>query len=107
MQRLNVELSIDIPEEYILITKVEYEELKEQELHGVYWTMRDLEQRTNRQSKWLKEHILFHPQFRKKLDSENGGFVFYPKSKGHTWAFQATKMTEFLEKNFSRIFKST
>ncbi len=40
----------------------------------------------------------------KILDEENGGFVFYPKSKGQTWSFQASKMAKFLDEYFDRIF---
>ncbi|MFD1636914.1 DUF771 domain-containing protein [Evansella tamaricis] len=29
------------------------------------------------------------------LDSENGEFVFYPKSKGQTWSFHAVGMAKF------------
>ena len=48
MQKLNVELSVEIPAEYVLITKVEYEELKSNELRSVYWNMKELEKRTGR-----------------------------------------------------------
>ncbi|MGO1059354.1 DUF771 domain-containing protein [Planococcus sp. FY231025] len=105
MQKLNVELSIEIPAEYVLISKVEYEEMKSNELRGVYWTMKDLEARTKRSSLWLRENVLYPSKFRKELDSDNGGFVFYPRASGQPWAFQASKMAEFLDKNFHRIFK--
>lgn len=105
MQKLNVELSIEIPAEYILITKVEYEELKSHELQGVYWTMKDLEERTKRSSVWLRENILYPSNFKRILNSQNGGFVFYPTSSGQPWSFQATKMADFLDQNFHRIFK--
>ena len=104
MQQLNVSLSIPIPADQVLISKVELQELKSQELSGVYWNMKDLEQRINRKSDWIKENILYPSKFRKILDGENGGFVFYPKSKGQTWSFQAVKMSEFLDKNFNQIF---
>lgn len=103
-QLLNVELSIPIPADKVLISKVELEELKQQELAGVYWSMKDLEKRINKKCEWIKENILYPSHFRKILDSENGGFVFYPKSKGQTWSFQASKMAEFLDKNFHKIF---
>lgn len=104
MQQLTVNLTIPIPEDSILIRKVELEELKKNELTGVYWGMKDLEQRTSKKSEWIKENILYPERFRKKLDSEFGGFVFYPKSKGQTWTFQANKMAEFLDKYFVQIF---
>ncbi|GGH83659.1 phage pi2 protein 07 [Pullulanibacillus pueri] len=105
MQQLNVNLTIPIPADSVLISKVELKELKRQELAGVYWNMKDLESRVGRKQEWIKENILYPSRFRKILDSDNGGFVFYPRSKGQTWSFQATKMSEFLEENFSLIFK--
>ncbi|MFB6467669.1 DUF771 domain-containing protein [Cytobacillus sp. Hz8] len=105
MQQLNVNLSIQIPDEYVVITKVELQELKEQSLAGVFWSMNDLEQRINKKQEWIKKNILYPSKFRKKLDSENGGFVFYPKNKGQTWSFQAVKMAKFLDENFHLIFK--
>lgn len=104
MQQLQVSLSIPVPENMILIHKIELEELKAKELSGVYWNMKDLELRTTRKSEWIKENILFPSRFRKILDAENGGFVYYPKSKGQTWVFQASKMSDFLDKHFSKIF---
>lgn len=106
MQHLNVQLNIPIPIDSILINKVELEELKKKELTGVYWNMKDLERRTGKKCEWLKENILYPSRFRKMLDCESGGFAFYPKSKGHTWSFQATKMADFLDKHFNQIFGS-
>jgi len=103
-QHLNVTLSIPIPEDMILIKKVELEELKAQSLAGVYWTMKDLEQRTNKKHAWLKENILYPSKFRKHLDVKNGGFVYYPSLQGEKWAFLASKMSRFLEDNFYLIF---
>ena len=107
MQKLSVELSIEIPADLVLIKKVEYEELKRNELRGTYWTMKHLEQRTGKKQVWLKENILYPDKFRKVLDVKNGGFVFYPQITGQHWSFQATKMAEFLDQNFYRVFKSS
>lgn len=103
-QTLSVQLSIPVPEGTVLISKVELQELKQFELTGVYWNMKDLEKRVNRSGEWIKENILYPPRFRKILDAEQGGFVFYPKSKGQTWSFQASKMAEFLDQRFHQIF---
>ncbi|APT50998.1 hypothetical protein BSA171_03615 [Bacillus safensis] len=104
-QLLGVSLSIPIPADQVLISKVELQELKEQSLIGVYWSMKDLEEKIAKKSEWIKSNILYPSRFRKILDSENGGFVFYPKSKGQTWSFQASKMANFLDQNFTNIFK--
>ncbi|ALM27817.1 hypothetical protein AMR71_03555 [Bacillus altitudinis] len=103
-QVLDVNLSIPIPADKILISKVELQNLREQSLSGVYWNMKDLEKKTSRKSEWIKEKILYPSRFRKILDSENGGFVFYPKSKGQNWSFHAAKTAAFLDKHFTEIF---
>lgn len=104
MQKLNVELSIEIPAEYVLITKVEYEELKSNELRGVYWSMKDLEERVGKKRDWIETNILYPSHFRNMLDSKTEGFVYYPESRGQAWMFQATKMADFLDKKFHRIY---
>ena len=105
MQQLKAEVTVNIPADYVIVEKAEYVEMKEHQLSGVYWNMKDLEQRIGRKHEWIKENILYPSKFRKILDSDNGGFVFYPKAKGQTWSFQAIKMAEFLDKRFSDIFK--
>ncbi|SDB96981.1 DUF771 domain-containing protein [Shouchella lonarensis] len=104
MQELSVNLTIPIPEDSILITKNEWNELKEEKLRGVYWDMKQLEERIHRKQDWIKENILYQPRFIKKLDAEKGGFVYYPRAKGQKWSFQANKMADFLDKHFSDIF---
>lgn len=104
MQKIKAEVVITIPNDMLLITVVEYEQLKQNELSGVYWSMRELEKRINKKSEWIKDNILYPTRFRKILDSKNGGFVYYPQSKGQTWSFQATKMAKFLDNNFESIF---
>lgn len=103
-QQLNVKLTIQIPEDQVLISKVELEELKKNQLSGRYWTMKDLEAHTGRKKEWLQENILYVPRFKQKLDARNGGFVYYSKGKGSPWAFQATKMAQFLDDNFHLIW---
>lgn len=105
MQELEVTLSVTIPSDYVLISKVELKKLKQNELVGVYWNMRDLEARTGKKHDWIKENILHPLRFRKVLDVDHGGFVYYPKVKGQTWTFLASRMAEFLDKNFQAIFK--
>lgn len=105
-QQLQVSLTVPVPEGYVLVNKVEYEELKEQELSGRYWTMKRLEEHVNKKADWIKENILYPSRFRKILDSENGGFVYYPKNIGEKWSFHAIQMVKFLDNNFSKIHGS-
>lgn len=94
-QLLDVSLSIPIPADKILISKVELQELREQSLSGVYWNMKDLEKKTARKSEWIKENILYPSRFRKFLDSANGVLYFIRKLKGKTGAFKLLKWLPF------------
>jgi len=105
LQTIKAEISITIPTDQILISKVEYEELQSNSLQGVYWTMVDLENRIGKKQVWIKENILYPQKFKRQLDVLQGGFVYYPKAKGEKWSFLASKMTQFLEDNFYSIFK--
>ena len=106
MQQLKVDLIVPIPNDQVLISRVELEELKDKSLIGVYWSMKDLEVRTGKKVEWIKDNILYPPKFKKLLDVQNGGFVYYPQVKGEKWTFLASKMAEFLEDNFYSIFGS-
>ncbi|GAY78704.1 hypothetical protein BH3547 [Sporolactobacillus inulinus] len=66
--------------------------------------MDDLESRIKRKREWIQKNILYRPKFKKILDAQNGGCVFYPATRGQVWSFHAAKMTEFLDQNFHRIF---
>ena len=103
-QKLKIALEIIIPDDYILITKVEYEELQRDRVVGRYWTMKDLENHIGKKQVWIKENILYPTSFKEQLDVKVGGFVYYPKVKGEKWSFHATKMAKFLEDNFYKIF---
>ncbi|RPJ97255.1 DUF771 domain-containing protein [Rummeliibacillus sp. TYF005] len=104
MQQMQVNLTIPVPEDYVLVNKIELEELQQEKLTGCFWSMKELEKRTNKKQEWLKEKLLYQPRFKKVLDVENGGFVYYPKKSGEKWAFLASKMSKFLEDNFYLIF---
>ncbi len=104
-QSINVSLSIQIPKDMVLISRVELEDMEKELLKGVYWTMNDLEKRINKKQDWIKRNILLKKKFKDELDVENGGFVFYPEGSGQTWSFQATRMADFLDKHFTQIFK--
>lgn len=100
LQQLNLQLNVPIPPDQVLISKVELEDLRQESLSGVYWSMKDLEHRTSKKQEWLKENILYRSKFRPELEQ----FVHYPKNKGQAWSFQAKRMSQFLDINFDQIF---
>ena len=106
MQKLTTNITVTIPDDLILISKIELQNLKEESLLGTYWSMKELEKKVNRKHEWIKENILYPSDFKNVLDVEMGGFVYYPKIKGQTWSFHAAKMAQFLDQNFTKIFAS-
>lgn len=74
-------------------------------MNKIWWTMKDLEQATGYSDDWLKQNILLQPRYKKILDLENGGFVYYPERRGEKWLFISSRMQEFLEKHFAEIFR--
>ncbi|AJD91573.1 hypothetical protein JMA_22560 [Jeotgalibacillus malaysiensis] len=104
-QKFKIELSIEVPDHLVVIEKVELKRLQDQELKGLWWSLKDLEDRTSKKRNWLEDNILFSPKFREKIDVKNGGFVYYPQKKGEKWTFLASGAADFLEKHFSDIYK--
>jgi phage pi2 protein 07 len=76
----------------------------DENVQKVWWNMKDLEEATGYSDDWLKDKILLRPYYKKILDIENGGFVYYPEKRGEKWLFIASRMQEFLEKHFVQIF---
>lgn len=103
-QKLSVRLLITIPESQIIIEKSEFEALKKADLLGVYWSMVDLENRIGRKKDWIKQNVLYNPRFKSILDSNYGGFVYYPQKKGEPWSMHALQMAKFLDENFNDVF---
>lgn len=104
-QKLDVNLSIRIPQDQVLISRVELNNLRNKSLSGTYWNMKELEQKVGKKHEWIKENILYPMCFRNELDVNNGGFVYYPEKSGQSWSFHARKMAIFLENNFSKIYR--
>ncbi|PKI11037.1 DUF771 domain-containing protein [Staphylococcus shinii] len=91
------QLTVTIPEQYVVITREEYQQLQEKE-KPVWWSMQDLINETGFKRNWLVENILYNPKYIKQLKQ----FVYYPD--GGKWAFNREPMRCFLKDNFEDIF---
>lgn len=102
-QNLQVELTIPIPSDSVLIKKTEYDRLRESESRGQFETVNWLKKKTRIETlETLKEKILY--PYRSELDVENGGFVFYPRKRGEPFSIMKIPMEKWLENNFRKIF---
>lgn len=97
----SLEVKISIPESHVLITKEEYVELRDKDITGHYYYMKDLERLTGRSRTWLNQNFLNSPDVLKRIKP----FTCFPKGKGSDWIFQATALTRFLEKEFLDILR--
>lgn len=97
----SLEVKISIPESHVLITVDEYEELKEKELTGKYYTIKDLVNLTGKSESWLYDNLLNNPYRRRDIKS----FTHYPNGKGDRWLFKATALRNYLENEFLEILR--
>lgn len=98
-----LEAKIPIPDDYVIITKVEYEELKKSKDVGDTMTLDEVANRLNRSKKWVVDEVLKNPKYRKYLDNKLGGFVHYEQGGGDKYIFLKSRTLEFLENNFADI----
>lgn len=104
-QQLETIVTIKIPDELVLVEKARLIELEEKEYRGQFLTMKDFVARAGRCSSWIKENILMNPRLIKKLDIENGGFVYYKKSQSDRWLFKASGLVDFIENELGDYLK--
>lgn len=96
-----LEVKVAIPDDMVIIKKIEYQELLDSVSNQLVWSMKDLERALGRSDDWIKEKILY--PHREELDIQLGGFVKYPESKGQPWRFGAKRMSEWLEENIKEV----
>jgi phage pi2 protein 07 len=96
-QSLTAQVTMIIPEEKVLIDKVEYQELKKQEFDG--WVgMKEFVNKSNRSAPTIAK-VLKRPELIQSLSVENGGWIFYPEDGNH-WSFHYKEMMEFINREF-------
>lgn len=102
-----LEARIPVPDDCVIIAKVEYEELKKADDTGRWMSLPEVLERTNRGYEWFVSKVLKNPRYRKIIDIEKNenGFVYYPGEGRDTYLFLRSKTIAFLEENFASILK--
>ncbi len=95
-------IPILIPEDMILIDKIEYQELKQQDFDG--WVGMDVFTEKSNRSVPTISKVLRKPDLRKIISVENGGWVYYPNGKGDNWSFHYKEMMKFINNEFYQKF---
>lgn len=94
-------ISVPIPEDKVLVDKVEYQELKKKVFDG--WVGLDVFVEKSNRSRTTIKNLLNRPEMIKMLSIENGGWVFYPPEAGK-WSFRYKGMMEFINNEFYQKF---
>lgn len=102
-----LEAKIPVPEDYVIISKVEYEELLQSDSLGRWMTLKEVLDRINRKYDWFSQKVLKNPRYRNRIDisKSSKGFVYYPGEGNDKYLFLKSKTLEFLEENFGEILK--
>lgn len=96
-----LKLTVEIPEDHVVIQKEEYERLQDLHLKGKFINLKELADHTSRSTQWIKKNILYHPKYQKELVD----IVYYPKGSGDTFVIKAKEMFEFLDQEFMNILR--
>ncbi|AYY08849.1 DUF771 domain-containing protein [Enterococcus sp. FDAARGOS_553] len=102
-----LEAKILVPEDYVIISRVEYEELLQANNLGRWMTLKEVLDRINRKYDWFSQKVLKNPRYRNRIDisKSSEGFVYYPGEGNDKYLFLKSKTLEFLEENFADILK--
>ncbi|OFI48853.1 hypothetical protein BG261_05545 [Floricoccus tropicus] len=101
-QLIKAEVSISIPDDMILINKVELEELidkADQAESNGYAKMDEFEKLCAREKTWIKNNLFKDPNFLEQFDMSNNnekGFVRFPRYQNDGYRFKRKQMIDFV-----------
>lgn len=98
IQSLESKITINIPEELILLDKVTYQELLEESDRGKVENFTWFRKQVGIENGELAKERILYP-YRKELES----FVRYPNKKGEPWRFHKNLTKQWIENNFDKI----
>ncbi|EGQ2708968.1 DUF771 domain-containing protein [Staphylococcus pseudintermedius] len=99
-----IQVTVPIPEGFILIEKDKVRELEDLAIDPV-WDLKDLKQKLKMSSDdTIKNKFLHNPRFEKQL--KKLGIAHYPDDNFNRWRFNARKMSRFIDENFAEIINS-
>lgn len=91
--------TINIPSDYVLITKVEHEQLLERQ--SIAMTMKEVCEEFQRDRTWVKKNVIDKPYFRRKFEK----FSQFPEGKNGQYRFHRNKMLEFIDEYYEEIIE--
>lgn len=98
MQAIEAKVQVVIPEEFVLITKVEYKSLKENEQKGEIGDMKWFKSLVGIASDaTVKEKILY--PYREELEP----FIKYADGGQSHWRFHKNQTRDWIERNFDKV----
>lgn len=97
----NLQVTINIPPEYVLITKVEHEQLLKRQ--SVAMTMKEVCEEFQRDRKWVKKNVIIRPYFRRKFEK----FSQFPEGTNGQYRFHRRKMLEFIDEYYEEIIEKS
>lgn len=80
-----LEAKIPVPDECVIISKIEYEELKKADDTGRWMNLTEVLDRINRKYDWFISKVLKNPKYRNSIDIEKNKMgLFTTLRKGET-----------------------
>ncbi|WP_179135361.1 DUF771 domain-containing protein [Mammaliicoccus sciuri] len=94
-----IQATINIPPDYVLIKKVEHEQLVERQ--AIAMTMKEVCEEFQRDRTWVKKNVMDKPYFRRKIEK----FSQFPEGKNGQYRFHRRKMLNFIDEYYEEIIE--
>lgn len=101
-QMIDVQMSIPVPADSIIIKKTEYQELVDSVNKGKWENLQWFKEKTGIYNLDNLKELILYP-YKEVLDIENGGCVYYPEVQGKPYKFLKSKTENWLEENFDKV----
>lgn len=103
-QILNVNVPIQIPKEYRLITMDEYNKVQAESTQGRMWKMSELRNWLGGKSvDWVKENILYNPKYHKTIQEWRNHKVLVGGGYGRAYLFKASVVAKWLDEHWQEF----
>ena len=104
-QQIQITANYVIPEQFIIVDRVEFESMK-LKLESIWITLDEALENLPFKKAWFRENILIVPKFRKRLDVKNGGCIDFPVSeRGGRYKVHREMFRKWCDENLAEVFR--
>ncbi|MDV2911058.1 DUF771 domain-containing protein [Pediococcus acidilactici] len=105
-QVVEATIKFEIPEDKVLVDRIEWEKIQEKASKHEIWQIEDLKRyMLNRKIPWINHHILANPRLTRQLDELRERGALGGGGKGVSWWMFADEIKKFINDNKEVIMR--